>query len=350
MIVNKVIGIMSGTSLDGLDIAYCTFSFNKTWNFQIIESTTISYSDQWKEMLSHAPNLSGIELLKLHKEYGQFIGQCVNDFLQNKDLKVDLIASHGHTVFHQPENKITLQIGDGAEIASQTGITTISDFRSLDVALGGQGAPLVPIGDELLFPEFDYCLNLGGFANISFKSQNKRIAFDIGPANIILNYLTQKMGHTYDQNGNLGKMGRLNTQLLSALDTLEYYKKPFPKSLGKEWLDQEFIPILNQFHIPINDQLTTVYHHIANQITKVIKSDDSKLLITGGGAYNTFLIDLIKEKTEATVVIPDKEIIEFKEALIFAFLGVLRFHKQVNCLSSVTGASKDCSGGVIHLI
>ncbi len=346
----QVIGVMSGTSLDGLDIVLCKFVFNNNWEFEILKSETIKYSAFWKENLSKAQTLSGIDLLLLHKEYGRFIGQSINQFMDNTNETVDYIASHGHTVFHQPAKKLTLQIGDGAEIATVTGITTISDFRSLDVALGGQGAPLVPVGDELLFPEYNYCLNIGGFANISFSKNNIRLAFDICPANIILNFLAQKLNHTFDKDGKLGRSGKVNNELLQKLNTLEYYNKNHPKSLGKEWLDSMFIPILETSKIPLIDQISTVYEHIAQQISEALPNESKyKTLITGGGTYNSYLIELIKQKSKSEIVIPDKEIIEYKEALIFAFLGIIRFKNQVNCLSSVTGAKKDSSSGIIHL-
>ena len=347
----NIIGIMSGTSLDGLDIALCNFRKNDNWFYEIIEAITIPYSDEWISKLSNADSLSGIDLLKLDKEFGRYIGESVNEFIKNTDTQVDLIASHGHTVFHQPEQKITLQIGDGNEIASTTGITTISDFRSLDVALGGQGAPLVPIGDELLFSDFDYCINIGGFANISFKENSKRLAYDICPANIILNTFAQKLGKSYDKDGELGKTGKINIELLQELNNVDYYTRSYPKSLGKEWLNKIFTPVLKNSDISLNDKFRTLYEHIAQQISLAINSSNNpKVLITGGGAYNKFLIDLIKQKSNANINIPEKQLIEYKEALIFAFLGFLRFNNQVNCLSSVTGATKDSSGGVIHFV
>ena len=347
----KIIGVMSGTSLDGLDIAFCEFSFNNKWSFKINKAETIQYSDLWINKLFNANKLSGIDLLKLHKEYGQFIGTSVNSFLKDLDQKIDFIASHGHTVFHQPEKQITLQIGDGNEITATTNITTISDFRSLDVALSGQGAPLVPIGDELLFPEYDYCLNIGGFANISFNENNKRLAYDICPANIILNFLAQKLNHEFDKDGKLGQSGNINHKLLKELNNINYYQLPYPKSLGKEWLDNIFTPILAATNIPILDQITTIYEHIAEQISIAFhKNSPTNVLITGGGVYNQYLIERIKQKTKTQIVIPKPQIVEFKEALIFAFLGVLRFNEQINCLSSVTGAQRDSSGGTIYLM
>ncbi|MFC2104916.1 anhydro-N-acetylmuramic acid kinase [Bacteroidota bacterium] len=335
----KAIGVMSGTSLDGLDIVLCNFSYLDTWKFNIEKSKTVEYSQGWKEELNNASKLNGLELLSLHKKFGRLIGESINTFLKNTDHEIVLIASHGHTVFHQPEKKLTLQIGDGYEIAALTRITTINDFRSMDVAFGGQGAPLVPIGDQLLFAEYDYCLNIGGFANISFEEKEERLAYDICPANIILNYLAHKLGQSYDKNGALGFLGKLNNELLQKLNSLEYYNKKHPKSLGKEWLENIFIPILEISEIPIHDKLRTIYEHIAQEVSTAmnIKSKSkTKTFITGGGVYNKLLINLIKQKTK------------FKEALIFAFLGVLRLKNQVNCLASVTGARKDCSSGVIY--
>ncbi|MBU8893772.1 MAG: anhydro-N-acetylmuramic acid kinase [Bacteroidales bacterium] len=346
----QVIGIMSGTSLDGLDIVLCNFTHQDKWNFSILKYETINYSEEWTEKLNNASGLKGFDLAILHKEFGHYIGESVLTFLKNTDYKIDFIASHGHTVFHQPEKKLTLQIGDGNEIAATTGITTISDFRSLDVALGGQGAPLVPIGDKLLFSEYDYCINIGGFANISFEKDDKRLAFDICPANIILNHLAQEFGQNFDKNGELGKAGYVDEKLLNKLNKIEYYNLSYPKSLGREWLDNSFISILESSEIPQHDKLRTVYEHIAEQISISLPNDNNQTaLITGGGAYNRFLIELIYQKTKSEIIIPDKKIIEYKEALIFAFLGVLRFNNQVNCLSSVTGAIKDSSSGVIHL-
>lgn len=344
----KAIGIMSGTSLDGLDIVLCEFSLQSKWNFSILKSKTIDYSNEWKEKLFNAPNLSGLDLIILHKQFGQYIGESVLAFLKNTDYKIDLIASHGHTVFHQPEKKLTLQIGDGNEIASTTGIKTISDFRSMDIALGGQGAPLVPIGDKLLFAEYDYCINIGGFANISFDKNDIRFAYDICPANIVLNSLANELGYAFDKGGKLGRTGEINSKLLKELNNIDYYNKRYPKSLGKEWLDISFTPILNTFKISLEDQIRTIYEHIAHQITNSLPNDNKyKTLITGGGAFNEFIVELIKQKTKSQIIIPDNTIIEYKEALIFAFLGVLKLENKVNCLSSVTGAKRDSSSGVI---
>lgn len=350
MISYKTIGVMSGTSLDGLDIVLCDYKYKDKWSFEILKSETIKYTDEWKNRLSNAPVITGYDLSILHKDFGHFIGKSIQDFIKETNFSVDLIASHGHTVFHQPEKKLTLQIGDGHEIAAITNITTITDFRSLDVALGGQGAPLVPIGDKLLFNNYDFYVNLGGFANISFEKKGQRLAYDICPVNIILNYLAKKLNHEFDKNGALGFLGKLDQELLNQLNNLEYYQKEHPKSLGKEWLIDIFIPILENSEISVKDKIRTVYEHIAQQITKAInKKTPSTSLFTGGGVYNKFLVNLIKQKTKSEIIIPDKSIIEFKEAIIFAFLGVLRYNNEINCLSSVTGAQRDSSGGIIHI-
>jgi len=344
----SVIGLMSGTSLDGLDIAALNFKLqNNTWSFEIVDTETISYSKKWIEKLQNAPFLSGEKLIQLHNEYGRFIGTKTNNFLNKTGFMPGLIASHGHTVFHQPEKGFTLQIGNGAEIAAITNTTTICDFRNTDIALGGQGAPLVPIGDRLLFPDFEYCLNLGGFANASFEQNKRRIAYDICPVNFALNYLAEQVGLNYDKDGELGRKGKINVLLLEKLNYLNYYSQNPPKSTGREWMENVFFPVLSSFTISNSDKIRTVYEHIAIQLSK-ITIEKGKLLITGGGAFNSFLIERLKAHSTLEIVIPDDNIINFKEAIIFAFLGVLRRMKQINCLSSVTGASKDSCCGVIY--
>ena len=346
----NTLGIMSGTSLDGVDIAFCVFQeqANK-WNFEIVKAQTFDYDKIWKEKLSSLHLKEACSFVKTHSEYGDYLGELVNIFLANNNLKPDFIASHGHTIFHQPEKKITFQIGDGAAIAAKTKLTAVCDFRSLDIKLGGQGAPLVPIGDKLLFSQYDYCLNLGGFANISFDNElNERIAFDICPLNIVLNKIASELNLSFDDKGKIAKSGNLNPQLLSELDDLNFYKQKNPKSLGKEWVIKYFEPVLKKFKIPPADKLRTVSEHFAIQISKAISHTKSKkLLISGGGAYNDFMISRIKAQTNHRIHIPERTIIDFKEAMIFAFLGVLKMRGEINCLKSVTGANRDNSGGVV---
>ncbi|MBK6283973.1 MAG: anhydro-N-acetylmuramic acid kinase [Draconibacterium sp.] len=346
----KAVGLMSGTSLDGLDlVAVELWQTDVKWEFEIISTKTISYSSDWTNKLSNSPTLSGEKLIELHTKYGRFLGKETKRFIEETGFQPDLVASHGHTVFHQPDLGFTFQIGNGADIAAITGITTVSDFRTGDVALGGQGAPLVPIGDKLLFSDYKYCLNLGGFANISFEENNRRIAFDICPVNFILNHFAEKQGLQFDKNGELGRKGKIETELFEKLNQIGFYQKKAPKSLGREWVEQVFMPVLNNFEIPENDKLRTVYEHIALQITNVI-TEQGKMLVTGGGAFNSFLIERIKSYTNAEIIIPSNEIVNFKEALIFAFLGVLKITGQNNCLASVTGAKHDHSSGVVFKV
>jgi len=341
------LGTMSGTSLDGIDLALCHFSDSgNKWSYEIIDAQTISYPSGWIEKLRSAPRLNAEEFLLLHNEYGRYTGDLVNEFLRGKEVP-QLISSHGHTIFHQPEKKFTFQIGNGASIAATTGITTISDFRNYDVALGGQGAPLVPAGDQLLFPEYKYCLNIGGFANISFDHEGSRIAFDTCPANIVLNELAQQKGLAYDEDGRLGASGTVSESLLQKLENLDFYHKKWPKSLGREWIDVQISPLLSASGLCIEDQAATIYEHIARQISKVT-GNSGTLLATGGGSKNRFLIDKLKRKTLCRIVLPDEKLIDFKEALIFAFLGVLAINDQLNVLSSVTGAKHDHIGGIIY--
>ncbi len=341
---------MSGTSLDGLDIAYCTFSKrNNHWNFEIIHATTVPYSESWVNRLSNAASLSAFEFSFLDIDYGKFIGQSVKKFVLDTNIKPDFISSHGHTIFHQPEKGITVQIGNGASIAAETQIKVICDFRTLDVAFRGQGAPLVPIGDMELFADYDTCVNIGGFANISYAVNSKRIAYDICPANIVLNHFANDLNHKFDKNGEIARQGKCSEQLMTSLNNISYYHQNPPKSLGKEWLVTEFLPYINRYKLNTEDNLRTLTEHIGFQIAVDInKSAGRKTLITGGGTFNTFLIEQIAMHCNSIIEIPAPEIINYKEALIFAFLGVLRDRNETNCLKSVTGAITDNCGGAIY--
>ncbi|HTA27331.1 MAG TPA: anhydro-N-acetylmuramic acid kinase [Bacteroidia bacterium] len=348
----NVIGLMSGTSLDGLDIAYCSFRFNKgRWKYAMHEPTTIKYSKEWLLKLKDAHKLIGENLVYLHNAYGEFLGKSVLSFIKKHSIKkVDLISSHGHTVFHRPELGFTFQLGNGAALAATCGITTVCDFRTLDVSLKGQGAPLVPIGDRLLFPEYSFCLNLGGFSNISYEENGDRVAFDICPVNIALNYLAALKGKDFDKGGSMAKSGKVNKELLLRLNGLSFYKKKKPKSLGREWLEKYFLPLLNANSVSVEDKLATVAEHIAQQIAGAISSAAKKgdVLITGGGGNNGFLISKLKEKLPGNrIIVPPQTLVNFKEALVFAFLGVLKMENKINTLQSVTGALRDSSGGVI---
>lgn len=349
--IYNVIGLMSGTSLDGVDLAFCTFEYDQKWKFKFHFGKTIAYESHWREKLRTAQLISPEELKALDKEFGKYLGQLVKDFVEEKNIEVDFISSHGHTIFHQPKKGITVQIGSGEEIKAITGKTVVCDFRKGDVALGGQGAPLVPIGDKLLFSQMDYCLNLGGIANISFENNGERIAFDICACNLVLNELVNERQLNYDEDGNLARSGKINKALLEELNQIPFYKQPFPKSLGREDIESFVFPVLQKYEISLEDRLNTFCKHIAIQIGEVLSKDisDAKMLITGGGTLNKFLLECIEDKCNLKIVIPPKDIIDFKEAIIFAFLGVLRMRNEVNCLKSVTGAERDSSGGVVFL-
>jgi len=345
----RIIGCMSGTSLDGLDLALCDFNDNNnTLEYSILHAKTYKYSSLWESKLRNAPRFSGFDLIELDKDFGLLIANYIQQFITDYNLQnIDYIASHGHTVFHQPEKNITLQIGNGIAISSQLNIPVVNDFRSLDVSLNGQGAPLVPIGDKMLFSNYNYCLNLGGFSNVSFEKNKKRIAFDIAPVNLVLNLYAKKKGFDYDAEGKLGRKGTVIPKLLKRLNEIEYYKKAPPKSLGKEWLDEEFLTLIDS-NSNDNDVLRTVYEHIAMQIGTILDKRDTKTLITGGGTFNIFLIELIKKYSKSKIIIPTKKLIDYKEALIFALLAFLRVNKKINVLKSVTGADRDSCSGTIN--
>lgn len=347
----KVIGLMSGSSLDGLDIAYINFSHDKKrWFFQILEAGNIPYTNYWKERLSEAYNQKPEDLKQLDIEYGRYIGDITKKFISKYEMSPKLIASHGHTIFHRPEERFTLQIGDGQEIANATGIMTINDFRTEDVKKGGQGAPLVPIGDKYLFADYPICLNIGGIANLSYDVDGKRIAYDICIANQLLNYLAGRLGYDYDKNGEFARKGAVDQELFNKLNDNKYYCQKAPKSLGREFFENVQREFIDSCSSDTKDLLATATEHIAYQIVKATEHlDATKMLISGGGAKNDYLIERISRLSKHEIVIPDSMIIDYKEALIFAFLGVLKMEGKVNVLSSVTGAESDGSNGKVYM-
>lgn len=353
---HRAIGIMSGTSLDGLDLVDCEFTnCDNKWSFDVLNASEVPYSKSMTLRLKGAVNLSGLELLKLDKELGLHIGNAVRHFVSENDIEPDFIASHGHTIFHSPSDGYTLQIGCGYNISKQTKLPVIYDFRSADVALGGQGAPLVPIGDRLLFSEYDACVNIGGISNISFLEGDKTLAFDICHSNMVLNYLCREyFACEYDRDGELARGGTLVPELNDKLNTFPHYAKSYPKTLGFEQFEEFVLPIIASCDIALQDALCTYTHHAAMRMARDINDifcgcrEKKRVLFTGGGAKNLFLMELVDTylSDNIDVVIPDKLIIDFKEAIIFAFLGVLKREKQANCLSSVTGALFDNIGGL----
>ena len=347
----SIIGVMSGTSLDGIDLAHINFTIKEDkWRYEILENETISYSENWLNKLKIALGFSGKELIELNEDYTQLLGSIVKSFIDKHQIKnIDAVCSHGHTILHQPQNGFTLQIGNLPKIAQMIQERVVCDFRVQDVKLGGQGAPLVPIGDRILFSEYDYCLNLGGFSNVSFEDNSKRIAFDISPVNTVLNFYSNKLGLNYDDKGKIARSGKVNADLLNELNALEYYKKQFPKSLGFEFVKEVVLPLIEKHSISIEDKMHTFTEHIALQTSLALPNKTGKILITGGGAYNAFLIERMQfHLPKIEIIIPDNKTLEFKEALIFALLGVLKLRNEVNVLSSVTGAKMDHSSGIIY--
>ncbi|ADR21997.1 anhydro-N-acetylmuramic acid kinase [Marivirga tractuosa] len=348
----NAIGLMSGTSLDGLDIAFCKFQMlpDQKWSWEIIECATKQYPDDIKIRLTKAIHLSGLDLHSLDVDLGRWMGSSVKEFITKKNLTVDFIASHGHTVFHEPENQLTLQIGNPNFLHAVTELPVISDFRTLDIAKGGQGAPLVPIGDALLFHEYDFCINLGGIANLSYENkENKRIAYDICACNILLNTLANSKGLEYDDKGSLAKSGNIIKSLLNEWDDFPYLKKKPPKSLGIEQIEPEILVKIDENKFKVEDMMATAVEHIASQISKTLISakNEGKALFTGGGAFNSFLIDRIQSKLDHKyeLVLGDEKTVNYKEALIFAFLGVLTVRNEWNTLASVTGAHSNSISG-----
>lgn len=361
------IGLMSGSSLDGLDIALCSFEGSASaqnpfvlQNWALMAAQTAPFSEEWKRRLEALPQASALTFAKTHVDFGHYLGELVADFLPGK-AKPDFIASHGHTVFHFPEQQFTTQIGDGASLAAKTGCTVISDFRSSDLAMGGQGAPLAPLADQWLLPRFDFYLNLGGIANISCNTGDRFVAFDISGANQILNALVKPTGWPYDKDGQLAAKGQLNEELLEQTNQLTFFKQPYPKSLGNDWVQEQQVKPYLQFDAPLEDKLHTACVQIGQQIATAVRQITERenmskrhfqLLITGGGAFNHFLVQCIKKEVNricpVAIETPDPSIISFKEACLIALMGVLRIEKQPNCLASVTGARQNAIGGAIY--
>lgn len=350
----SLIGLMSGTSGDGLDLAFAHFEFNEKWSFNIERAETCSFPQYLGEKLATAHLFNGQELAQLDVDFGKWMGNQVRGFCEKYHLKPDAVASHGHTVFHQPSNGFSLQIGNGWALHQASGQKVINDFRMLDVQLGGQGAPLVPIGDRLLFSEVDFCINLGGISNISMEYEGKRIAFDCSPFNLLLNTEAQKLGKPFDESGKIARSGEVNLTLLETLNRIPFYSKNSAKSLGREDMERDFSPLIEKSGLSPADTLSTLVEHFAYQIGMVIrifsKKETPSILLTGGGAYHQYFVERLDHylKHNWISVNADSELIEFKEALIFAFLGVLKLRNETNCLASVTGASRDNCGGTVY--
>lgn len=365
--IYRAIGLMSGSSLDGLDIAYVQFHENAgKWTFDIIAAECYEYTAGWKHRLESSVQLNALNYQLLDVEFGHFAGEQVSAFINKYQLhyQVQLIAFHGHTTFHLPQQKLTAQLGNGAAIAAHTSLPVITDLRAMDVALGGQGAPIVPIGDKLLFSDFDFCLNIGGIANISYHNQDNYISFDICPANRVLNLLANDAGYEFDNDGQMAEAGSLNDSLLQMLNNLNYYKQDFPKSLSNSFGNDIIYPVIKE--VPdhnIFNALRTYTEHIAAQVINAILAIDAKMgnsaraisrkmLVTGGGAFNSYLIKKIRARLASLpieLVLPDERIIQYKEALVMALMGVLRWREENNSIASVTGASRNNIGGAVWM-
>jgi anhydro-N-acetylmuramic acid kinase len=336
--------------LDGLDICYARYTYNDSWSFEIKNAVTIPYTTKWVKTLKSLINKTTLEINKIDIDYTKLLSSLVIDFISKNNIShLDAISSHGHTAIHKPEEGSTFQIGNLKILAELTNHTCVCDFRTQDVDFGGQGAPLVPVGDNLLFNKYDFCINLGGFSNISFSKSSNVIAFDICPFNIVLNYYSKKLGYEFDNLGALSSKGKVINPLLDKLNSLHYYKLNGPKSLGLEWVVENFYNQINNHNI--EDILRTLVEHAAIQISKILhKYGNGKVLLSGGGVKNSFFIDRLSYCSTSEFVIPSKSIIDYKEALIFGFLGVLKLRNEINCMKSVTGASKNHSTGKIYEI
>lgn len=345
------IGAMSGTSLDGLDLALVELKMKKPekWDYKLLETHKVPFSGELLRRLENPRSLNGQDQALLDRELGRFIGDAVRSCIDLEKADPLLIASHGHTLHHRPKRNLTFQIGYGGAIAAKTGVPVVSDFRGADIEYGGQGAPLVPIGDELLFGDYDKCLNLGGFANYSYRENGERKAADICPVNTVLNHVSQKLGEEYDRNGEMAREGNVDQDMLKALEGLTFYSSEERRSLGREWLEEHFLPLIDE-RLPEKDQLRTLCEHIAIRIAERSENvPGKKNLVTGGGAFNWFLLERIQEHApNQKLVLPNDETIDSKEAIVFALLGALRWKGMPNSLRGATGADRDVINGAVH--
>jgi len=343
----EAIGVMSGSSLDGLDLAWCTFRTSKGhWSFNIREARTVPYSPEFKARLANVMLGSAVELARIHRDLGSLIGKACRDLLDGN--RVDLIGSHGHTIFHKPKEGLTTQIGCGARIAAATSTTTVCDFRTMDVALGGQGAPLVPLGEKLLFPDHRAFLNIGGICNIALHGADRVIGYDVCIGNQALNFLAEETGLPYDTNGDLARSGKVDVDLLDRLNNLPFHSETPPRTLGREWFEEEIKPLISDRAIPLANRSCTAVEHIATMIATSLRQAPGTVLTTGGGAHNGFLIERIRALSDKLIEVPNALTVDFKEALIFALLGVRRWRNGTTALGSVTGASRDSVGGAVY--
>jgi anhydro-N-acetylmuramic acid kinase len=358
--IYKVAGLMSGSSLDGLDIAFVQLQENGgKWSYEILHADCYEYEGVWIKKLKNAVNLNALDYQLLHTEYGHYLGRQVNLFIEKNDLhhQVNLISSHGHTTFHIPEKLMTAQLGDGAAIAAETQLPVVTDLRAMDVAFGGQGAPIVPIGEKMLLGDYTYFLNLGGIANISANINDEFIAFDVCAANRVLNMLAEEKNLQFDEDGKIASAGNVNNELLQKLNELKYYNRPYPKSLANDFGVETVFPIIKQSSLSIEDAMRTYVEHIVVQIKNAMvghrqSTVDSRLLVTGGGAFNSFMVKRLKEVLNTMnieVIIPEENLIKYKEALIMALIGTLRWREEYNVLASVTGAKRNSIGGALWL-
>lgn len=357
-ITYQAIGLMSGSSLDGIDIACCEFQQRgDAISFTLLAAETILLTEAWQGRLLHLPDQSARILAQTHVYFGHYLAQLTRDFIERHQLDPDFIASHGHTVFHDPDRRYTTQIGDGAALAALTRRTVITDFRTQDIAINGEGTPIAPAADRYLFSEYDYLLNIGGIANLTLNRPGRPIAFDLSGANQVFNALAQLTGQPYDADGALARNGQLLPDLLHDVEALPYFEQRPPKSLANSWVQQTLLPYFLEHPASVEDRLHTAVQHLVQVTTRSIERLPQPphaartLLVTGGGAFNTFLIEELQTRLQSLgiqIVLPDPDIIHFKEAILMALMGLLRLQGRPNCFRSVTGARRDTVGGAIY--
>lgn len=371
----RFIGLMSGTSLDGVDVALVEIKNN---HCQLLENYLHPIKTELKQKLSLLCSLSNkknfhhrIELFgELDTQMGLVFADAVNQFLTAKNIDkktITAIGSHGQTIRHQPwlKSPFTLQIGDPNLIAYHTKITTVADFRRMDVAAGGQGAPLAPAFHNAVMQsknENRIILNLGGIANITWlpKDQNQNVVgFDTGPANTLLDahYNSIFPQHAFDENSTFAKQGEVNSFLLSSLLSDDYFNLTYPKSTGREYFSLEWLnKRLNQTNQPINSESiqATLIEFTAQTIADSILAlniQDFQVYACGGGMHNQFLVDQLSKKLKQKVLQTNDLGVDgdYLEAMTFAWLAHRRVNHLTGNLPAVTGAKQTKILGAVYL-
>lgn len=360
---SDILGVMSGSSMDGLDLAFIRLNTEVgkpgllSASYELLHGATMPIPEELLNQLKYSSKLDALSLLTLDQDFGSWAGKAIDTAIKQTSFSPSLIGFHGHTVFHFPDRKVSFQLGHGAVLSAYTQLPVVTDFRSQDMALGGQGAPMVSIAEKWLWPDYSGFLNLGGICNITLKKTKEAYeSADIWVCNQILNHLAREVGHSYDDRGLIAAKGLPIDELIEALLLAEWFEKKAPKSLDNSYLYEEVIPLFNKYRDystgdKLHSAVIVIAKAIANHVNAVYHSEaiQGGIMLTGGGALNDFLVEKIRAELTCDIFLPDLETIQFKEAIMVAFAGWLRWRGLPNFIKEATGAKSDAIGGVLHI-